>query len=103
MRGATPPNPLEEVRAIVRHYAQDGGEALARRFVEAFRGAVDQIRANPAAGSPRFREVTGLHDLRVWPVRGFPYLVFYRDTPDGAMILHVLHTSRDIPSTLRDG
>lgn len=103
MRGAAPSDPLEEVRAIVRRYAEEGGEALARRFVSGFRSAVEHIRANPAAGSPRFRDVTGLADLRVWPVRGFPYLIFYHDTPDGALVLSILHTSRDIPATLREG
>lgn len=103
MGGASPPDPLEEVRGIARHYAEESGETLARRFVEGFRAAVDHIHANPAAGSPRFREMTGLFDLRVWPVRGFPYLVFYRDTPEGVLILRILHCARDIPATLRDG
>ena len=96
-------DPKGEVKAIALRYADEAGEPIARRFIQGFRAAVDHIRNNPAAGSPRFREATGIADLRVWPIRGFPYLVFYRDTADGPLILRILHASRDIPTTLRDG
>lgn len=99
---AHPVDPRDEVRAIALRYADEAGEDVARRFLRGFRAAVDHIRNNPSAGSPRFRDATGIGDLRVWPIRGFPYLVFYRDAEEGPLILRILHGARDIPPTLRD-
>lgn len=103
MPETAPVDPSAEVREIALHYAEEAGMQVARRFVLGFREAVDHIRTNPASGSPRFRDATGIADLRVWPIRGFPYLVFYRDAEGGALILRVLHSARDIAPTLRKG
>ena len=43
-----------------------------------------------------------MRDLRSWPVRGFPYLVFYAERGDRIDILRLLHTARDIPESLRE-
>jgi toxin ParE1/3/4 len=96
-------DPQNEVRAIALAYAEVAGKTVALRFVAAFRATVDHIRAQPASGTPRFRDATGISTLRAWPLKGFPYLVFYLEEAEDVLILRVLHTSRDIPATLREG
>lgn len=86
---------------ITRHYASEAGPAVARQFVSALRAARQHVRQYPESGSPRFADITGLDRLRCWPLRGFPYLLFYRDGPEGIEVLRILHSARDIPSTLR--
>lgn len=94
-------NAADDAREIVRFYRHEGGEALARRFAAALRGGLDHIRTAPASGSPKYRPDTGIEDLRVWPVKGFPYLIFYRFDGQQVVILRVLHSARDVPGTLR--
>jgi toxin ParE1/3/4 len=60
------------------------------------------IGAHPASGSPRYAHLLDLPGLRVWPIRRFPYLVFYVERDDAVAIWRVLHTRRDIPQTLRN-
>ena len=95
--------PWEDSREITRFYRAEGGEPLARRFVAELRASLDHVRIAPASGSPRFRVYTGIDDLRVWPVKGFPYLIFYIFDGQQVQILRILHSARDIPATLRDG
>jgi toxin ParE1/3/4 len=39
--------------------------------------------------------------LWVWPLRGFPYRIVYRDTGALLDVWRVLHAQRDIPAWLR--
>lgn len=91
----------QDARRITRHYLSEGGPDLARRFVAALREATDHIRLHPSSGSPAYRTDTGIADLRAWPVRGFPYILFYHDRPGGPVLRRLLHSARDIPATLR--
>lgn len=40
--------------------------------------------------------------LRIWWVRGFPYLLFYRPAEPRPRVLRILHGARDLPEVLRD-
>ena len=95
--------PANDAREITRFYRSEGGEALAGRFAKALRDGLDHVRDQPASGSPSLRRDTGIDDLRVWPVKGFPYLIFYRFDGQRVVILRILHSARDIPASLRRG
>jgi toxin ParE1/3/4 len=41
-------------------------------------------------------------DLRCWPLPHFPYLLMYVERDAAIDVWRVLHTRRDIPSTLAD-
>lgn len=88
--------------SIVDLYTASASFDVARSFRSALRAEFDHIGRFPASGSPRYAPTVGVRDLRSWPVRGFPYLVFYAERRDRIDILRVLHTARDIPTSLRD-
>lgn len=72
------------------------------RFLDRFERAIEQIRQEPGIGSRRMAATLGLPELRVWPVRDFPYLIFYLDRATGPEIWRLLHGARDIPVNLRE-
>jgi len=92
-----------DIDAAVSHYLQEGGPALATRFVAALEEAYRHIRRFPATGALRYAAELGITGLRFWPLNMFPYLVFYVEREDQVDVLKVLHAQRDIPTWLRDG
>lgn len=90
----------QDVREAIGWYVAAGGHALGERFIGALEMAFARIARSPTAGSPRYAYELGIEELRVWPLRGFPHLIFYRDTGDALDAWRVLHTRRDIPSWL---
>jgi toxin ParE1/3/4 len=52
-------------------------------------------------GSPRYAYELGLEGVRAWPLRRFPYLIFYIEKPDALDVWRVLHGQRDIPSWMQ--
>ena len=83
------------------HYQSEGGEALALDFIEEAEQAFRRIGRNPAIGSPRYAFELGLEGVRAWPLRRFPYLIFYIEQPNSLDVLRVLHGQRDIPAWLQ--
>lgn len=86
-----------DIRAAAIRYRQDGGPGVAERFVAAVEQAVAHLVHHPEAGSPAWQDRLQRSGLRAWPVKGFPYLIFYRLRGRQPDILRVLHTARDIP------
>ena len=93
----------QNVDQAIDHYLQEGGEPLALRYVEALEDAYHHIRNFPASGAPRYSAELGIAGLRFWPLKKFPYLVFYVEREDLVDVLLVLHGQRDIPAWLQDG
>jgi toxin ParE1/3/4 len=89
-----------DVRASAFAYRTEAGEAVALRFTQAVERALSHIGTHPASGSPRYAHMLDLPGLRVWPLRRFPYLVFYAEGEDAVVVWRILHASRDIPATL---
>lgn len=83
-------------------YTAEASFDVARSFRSALRAEFDHIGRFPASGSPHSAPTVDVRDLRSWPVRGFPYLVFYAERGDRIDILRILHTARDIPASLRE-
>ena len=87
-------------RAIVRRkLARTDIEQAALHYLET---AAAHAATHPEAGSARYAQVLDRPGLRFWSVRGFPYLVFYRDAGDHLDVWRVLHAERDIPAWLRE-
>jgi toxin ParE1/3/4 len=87
----------------IDYYLTQGGAALASRFVLALQEAYRHIRRFPATGALRYAAELNIPGLRFWPLKRFPYLVFYVEREDSLDVLLVLHGKRDIPAWLRDG
>ncbi len=93
---------LTDVDAILNHYLIEAGVEIAGQFLDGLELSLHQIRHEPGIGSPRLAVSLKEPALRVWPIRGFPYLIFYLNRQDAVEIWRILHTSRDIPSQLRE-
>jgi len=91
-----------DIEEAIAHYAAEGGEDLALGFVEALQRAFRRIGQQPGVGSPRYAYELGLEGLRAWPLRRFPYLVFYREGEDHIDVWRLLHTQRDIPAWMQE-
>jgi toxin ParE1/3/4 len=91
-----------EIVEAADHYALEGGERLAERFIDALRAAFDTVAKHPGIGSPRYAHELGMEGLRCWKLTTFPYLVLYVEREDRIEVMRVLHGARDIPATLAD-
>ena len=70
--------------------------------MEAIEQAFRYIGRHPATGSTRYAQELDLPGLRCWPVKRYPYLVFYVERDDHIDVWRVLHGQRDIPAWLRE-
>jgi toxin ParE1/3/4 len=62
---------------------------LGNTFVEHVAEAVRLLIQNPE------RRGSGELGVRYWPLRKFPFVVFYEVTADALLIVGVMHTARD--------
>ena len=92
----------EDVRSALDFYLVEAGETVAQAFIEAIDAAFRHVAEMPTSGSSRLAQEVGLPGLRSWPVKRFPYLVFYLDHGDRVVVWRVLHSQRDLPRTLAD-
>lgn len=91
----------QDIERASFHYRSEGGEALALDFIEEAEQAFRRIGRSPAIGSPRYAYELSLEGLRVWPLRRFPYLIFYIEHSNALDVWRVLHGQRDIPSWMQ--
>jgi toxin ParE1/3/4 len=91
----------QDIEAAVDYYLTHAGERIALRFIDAVEHGCRSVSRSPAAGSPRYGQALDLPGLRFWPLRRFPYLIFYFERADHVDVWRVLHGSRDIPDWLQ--
>jgi toxin ParE1/3/4 len=90
-----------DVDAVLVHYLEEGGDSLARDFIEAIEAAFRHIGAHAASGSSRYAVELDVPDLRFWPLKGFPQLISYVEREDHVDVWRVLHGRGDIPAWLQ--
>jgi toxin ParE1/3/4 len=93
---------IRDVDEIIDHYLETSSEAIALGFVDALESAYNQIGLNPAIGSPRYGYELELPGLRSWPLKHYPYLIFYVERDDHIDVWRILHGSRDIPRWMQE-
>ncbi|MGF1641938.1 MAG: type II toxin-antitoxin system RelE/ParE family toxin [Rhodospirillales bacterium] len=91
-----------DIEEAIDHYRDHAGGRTARGFVDALQRAFRHIARNPASGSMRYAHPLELPGLRCWPLRRYPYLVFYVDRESHVDVWRVLHGTRDIPAWLQE-
>lgn len=91
-----------DVEDAVDYYLNEASEQVALGFIDALEQAYTHIARHPATGSTRYAHELDLPELRSWPVKRYPFLVFYVEQPDYIDVWRVLHGQRDIPSWLRE-
>lgn len=90
-----------DTQDAVDYYLNEGSTKAALAFVDALEQAYAHLGRHPLSGSPRYGHELNLPDLRVWPVKGYPWLVFYVDRERYVEVWRVLQAERDIPAWLR--
>lgn len=92
----------QDVEDAIAFYLGEGSEKAALGFVDALEDAYAHIGRHPATGSPRYAPDLNLPGLRFWPMKRYPYLVFYVEHADHVDVWRVLHGQRDIPAWMQD-
>ena len=88
----------QDAEQTIEYYLGEQADETALGFIEALELAFDHISKYPSSGSPRLGHELDLPDLRSWPLKTFPFLVFYVETSDHIDVWRVLQQKRDIPS-----
>ena len=91
-----------DIDEAAAHYRAEGGVELELRFIDALEVAIRHVATHPATGSTRYASELKSQDLRFWPVKRFPFLIFYVEHADHEDVWRVLHGARDLPAWLRD-
>lgn len=92
----------EDVDIAFEHYLANAGPEIAIRFMDEYERSISHLSRNPLIGSPLAGHRLGIDELRQWPLRHFPYLIFYFDFEHVVEIWRVLHSRIDIPAWLQD-
>jgi toxin ParE1/3/4 len=74
---------------------------VALGFVSAIERAYGHVARYPPSGSVRYAHELDLPGLRVWPLKRYPYLVFYVEREAAIDVWRVLHAEREIAAWLR--
>ena len=91
-----------DVDEAVAYYLSAAGEAVALGFIDALEQAYSHNGRHPVTGSLRYAHELNLPSLRSWPLKRYPYMVFYVERDDHIDVWRVLHGLRDIPAWLRE-
>jgi toxin ParE1/3/4 len=91
-----------DAEEAVDYYLSAGGEKAALGFVDALERAYRHIARHPAAASLRYAHELDVPGLRCWPLKRYPYLVFFVERDDHVDVWRVLHAERDIPAWMRE-
>mgnify|MGYP001208925956 CR=1 FL=1 len=92
----------DDIEAAITYYLNEAGAEVATDFTNQLEESLRKISRHPAIGSPRYGHFVQIPELRHWPVKKFPYLVFYIEKENRIELTRVLHSSMDIPSWLND-
>ena len=91
----------EDIDGAISLYLEEGAPEAARSLLDELQAALPRLVRHPDAGSPRHAELLAVPGLRTWPLKGHPYLLFYRTSGDRIHVWRMLHAARDIPESLR--
>jgi len=91
-----------DIDETLGYYLTEGADAAALDFIDALEQAYAHIARHPATGSMQYAHEMNLPGLRFWPLKRFPYLVFYVEHESHIDVWRVLHGKRDIPNWLQD-
>lgn len=92
----------QDAEEAVDYYLRETGEENALGFVDALEHAYEHVARHPASGAPRYAHELDLPGLRSWPLKRYPYCIFYMERDDHVDVWRILHAERDIPAWMRD-
>lgn len=77
-----------ELKEAVQYYRANAGDAVAHDFRDEVRRLTRQLLEHPEIGA------RVLHEIRRYPLRGYPFNIIYRLTPVATIIVALAHQSR---------
>ena len=83
-----------------RHYLTEAHPKVAEGLIDELQSAFALLGRQPGIGSSRYAHELNIPSLRSWPIKRYPYLLFYFEHEETIDLIRVLHGARDIPSTL---
>jgi toxin ParE1/3/4 len=92
------PRADRDINEAVDYYLREGTERAALGFIDDLARALRRIERNPGIGSTRYALELGLVDLRTWPLRRYPHVVFYVGLEDHVDVWRVLRGHRGVPA-----
>ena len=90
-----------DIDDAVEYYLEEGAGQAALALIDALEQAFAHLGRHPAIGSLRYAHELNLPGLRCWPLRRYPYLIFYVEHDNHVDVWRVLHAERDIPSWMQ--
>ena len=93
---------VRDVDEALDHYMNTGEAHAALGFIDELERAYRHIAQYPASGSSRYASELDVPGLRSWPLRRYPYVVFYRAQGGHIDVWRVLHGRREIAAWLRE-
>ena len=93
---------IEDYERGVRYYRDHGGAEVALRFVDVVEHAFTLLAEQPEIGR-RYETAPAerLRAVRAWPLREFPYLVFYEVVETVVRVLGIVEAHQDLPEIFR--
>jgi toxin ParE1/3/4 len=83
----------------VQYFEAETPPGTAEDFVDGLEQALKHLSRHPLTGSLRYAFELGIPELRTWPLRRFPYLIFYIADREHVDIWRIMHAHRDIPAS----
>jgi toxin ParE1/3/4 len=90
-----------DVDDAVAYYLKENTAQAAMGLVDALEDAYALLARHPGLGASRYAYELDIPGLRSWPLRRFPYLIFYVELEDRVDVWRVLHNRRDIPASMQ--
>ncbi len=91
-----------DIYETLAYYLNEGSESAALDFLDTLEQAYAHISRHPATGSSHYAHELSLPGLRFWPLKRYPYLVFYVEQEAHIDVWRVLNAKRDIPAWLQE-
>ncbi|KAF0864196.1 type II toxin-antitoxin system RelE/ParE family toxin [Pseudomonas sp. LD120] len=93
----------QDVEGAINYYLDQQAEQAALGFIDALEKAYVHIGRHPASGMSRYAHELDLPGVLCWPLKRYPYLVFYVERDEHIDVWRVLHGMRDFPEWLAEG
>lgn len=91
-----------DIDETLAYYLSEGSESAALGFIDTLEQAYAHIARRPASGAGHYAHELNLPGLRFWPLKRYPYLIFYVEHDSHIDVWRVLHEKRDIPAWLQE-
>ena len=94
-------NPRAEADLLEQYvFIGDDNLDAAERFLAAAEEAFTRLGEMPRLGRRWRSDDTRLEDIRVWPIPGWNYLVFYRQVETAIEVVRILHGAQDVTAII---